>query len=774
MTRGAPALLAWFVAVAAMAAEGTGSLIEELLRVPVGRAPGVAAAKMLTGDEAIDTIASLVVTQSPLVTDAVRARVVARLAAEPRILPRALLVLPKTDAAAAAAWEAFQKLPARRTSSPEFEKVREWLRRHGNHLRGELVKAARNASDKEGWVAGREDLEAYARLDWKEAEPLLTRFAAAPPPRLAALAHALLYAHHLVHDPAAAGRERAVLRAIAEDRSAPGAARDIAFESLLRHEWDGRDEWYLAQFVDPTLFALRDGYHGLLPLASPVWRDPDFWIPRLVPLTRSSDPVVRANAIAILSRFHLAQARADALRPLLPWLADPGWTEDRYLGRLRLVQSVAGLGLTEAIPGLRWICHNDPDESMRVHAARALLEIQAPDAMPDVRAVLAKSTTGLGRTELETTLVDSGALTDEEMVETVTAYANAVSSDEGRKLLEESMIAINARPSWRVTVGARLARQLPNRDTVARRLLEAAARGDEAGRILGRIVSRMDVPVVHRWLAARLLEEGVASGDPMPIVSLLEHRTGAAQSAGDVLQAAMAKGGVARGIAAVVLNDASAISAILRNGTADERGAALAAARLVRQPLDVAEVLEAAANAKEAAAAELAMMNTAAARAALGTLYPGEARIWGPRPSNDPGHDTYSSFDAWEEKLRALQKKRKFDRIDALYRASYWGGNGEIVVVARIGNAMQLVSTESPSKSTPLPKATAARIRELLDALQPADLDPFDEGSADGTQYEYVYLTADGGRRVFMNNPSSDERDPYGGLVEALGGVAPK
>jgi hypothetical protein len=772
MMRPALVLLAVSLSVSVLAAEGSSPLVEALLRAPVAEAHPASVAGMapLTGDETIDALDMLLTTRSPLLTAAVRERIVARLANEPKILPQALGALPETAAAAEAAWKAFQALPAQQTGGPEFEAVREWLRRHGPHLRRELAAAAAQAKDDEGYVTGSDDLIAYAHLDWEAAAPIVTRLATGPGPRASALAHALLYEHHRGGDPAAAERERAILRAIAEDRSAAGQARDTAFEALMRTEWKGSVDWYLTQFSDATLLDPADGVFSFSPLDAPVDANPDLWIPRIAPLTLSANRIVRSNAVNLLAAYHLEAARADALTPLLPWLADPEWAQDSSMGRLRLIQTVGRLGLHEAIAGLRWITRNDPDETMRVYAADALLELQAPDGMTDVRAVLSKSEDAMGRHELEQRLIESGVLTDDEIVEMITAYASAISTESGRKQLSEASFGGGPPVSWKLTTGARLASQLPDRDRVAQRLIEAAARPDETGRIIGRIVSTMNVPSVHRSLASALLQDSMLT-DAVPIALLLGQRAAAVQSARDLFEAAVTKGGLGRGIAAVVLNDGAAISAILRDGTADERGAALAAARIVRQPLDAAEVLAAAANAKEPAAAALEMMNTAAARAALGKLYPGEARIWGPRSLSDPGHTTFPFFDQWEESLRALLKKRKLDRIDALGRGSYWGGNGEVVVLARTGSSMLILSTDPGSKSKPVPEAMASRIRQVLDELQPAGLEPFDQGSYDGVQYEYVYLTGDGGRRVFMNNPPSDERDPHARLVAVLGSL---
>lgn len=742
-------------------------LIAALLRVPVQQAaaeqPAAPAANVVTGDEPIDTLESLAVRRSPAITVAVRERVAARLASEPDLLPHVLRLLPRSEAGAAAAWAAFKKLPAGITGGEEFEEVRIWLRRNGNYFRRELVKAARQVKDDDGYVAGEEDLEAYARLDWEAAEPVLKTLAAGAAPRTAALAHALLYAHYAGTDDAAAERERRALLGIAENRAAPARARATAFDALMRTEWDGSVEWYLAQFADPTLIGPVDGHYLLAPLDSPVDEKPDLWIPRVAALTRSGDRVVRSNAASILSQFHLGRARADALEPLLPWLADPDWAEETAMGRLRLIQSIGGLGLRQAIPGLIWICRNDPDDGMRTYAARALLELHEAGAMADVRAVLAGSESAMGRAELEQTLVASGLLSVDEMAEALEAYAAAVSAPGGQERLMKARFGSGSTVSWQVTVGARLARNVPANDALTQKLLLAAEAGDEKGKMLGRIASTIDSPAVHAWLVSRLGE----NSDPFEIVSLLRHRDAASRSATGELRSAVEKGGIAKGIAAVVLNDGTLISEILRSGTAVEREAALAAARIVAQPLEVADVMQAAENAKDAAAAELAMMNTAPARAALGRLYPGEARIWGPRPSSDPGHTTYTFFDEWEEKLRALQRKRKFDRLDALARASYWGGSGEMVVVGRSGDSMQCVSaTGARSKAIPAP--AAAELRQFLAEARPEDMGPFESGSADGVQYEYVFLTMDGGRRVFMNNPPFDRRDPHGRLVEVL------
>ena len=165
----------------------------------------------------------------------------------------------------------------------------------------------------------------------------------------------------------------------------------------------------------------------------------------------------------------------------------------------------------------------------------------------------------------------------------------------------------------------------------------------------------------------------------------------------------------------------------------------------------------------------LKILNTSDARAALATLRPGEARIWGERPWSDPGHTTFQYFDEWEEQLRTLAKKGTYDRIYALSLASYWGGNHEVALLGEKGDALLLIRDGA---ATPLPPQDAARIRTMLAEVKPDDLPPYESGAYDGAQLEFVSLTANGGHRVFMNNPSSDKRDPYGRLVNELAELA--
>ncbi|HWS70872.1 MAG TPA: hypothetical protein VN605_02100, partial [Thermoanaerobaculia bacterium] len=214
----------------------------------------------------------------------------------------------------------------------------------------ELVAAAKKAREADrGWVFGAEELEALARRDWKTAEPLARAFMTSAQPRLRVDAIALVFSH-------STGDERATLleqlKAIAIDRQQPGRARHSALLAVMAAEWAGRDEWLVARMHDETLRDLSDGDHGYAPFAGVVYAAPDRLIPLYGTLLRDADRNVKSAAANALAGFNLDGARADALQPLIPWIADPKWADESGMSRLRLIQSVPMVHLREAIPAL--------------------------------------------------------------------------------------------------------------------------------------------------------------------------------------------------------------------------------------------------------------------------------------------------------------------------------------------------------------------------------------------------------------------------------------
>ena len=85
---------------------------------------------------------------------------------------------------------------------------------------------------------------------------------------------------------------------------------------------DGRDAWFLSLFKDGSLRELHEDHCLFTPLAHVVGDDPDRLIPLVVPLVGNDSPDVHDNAVNCLVNID----RPDALRPLVPWLANAEWS----------------------------------------------------------------------------------------------------------------------------------------------------------------------------------------------------------------------------------------------------------------------------------------------------------------------------------------------------------------------------------------------------------------------------------------------------------------
>lgn len=219
-----------------------------------------------------------------------------------------------------------------------------------------------------------------------------------------------------------------------------------------------------------------------------------------------------------------------------------------------------------------------------------------------------------------------------------------------------------------------------------------------------------------------------------------------------------ALGGVPAGITAVLLARKDQESAILETGSPEAGASLLASARIVREPLLLDKVIPLLHSSNPAlaaaAAAYLETEDSHQARESVLSLHPGEARILGARERYDPGHSTFASFDKLESQLRDEVLHASPDtQIYALLSAGYWGSAGQIIVyVSKNKTELRLVSREGELSGKPL-AGNMAQLLQFIDTHNVDDLGPLNLAVADGMQYEYIHLTRDGGRRVFMNNP---------------------
>ena len=680
----------------------------------------------------------------------------------PEALPLLLNLLPDTVDAR----DRVKKLLDQETLSPRFHadwktRVREWLMMNSRYFREELVLAAGVAKDDEGWVKGKDDLNALARLDWQQAEPLLKRLAASDQARTAALALSLLYTNAAKNGKAAQGEEyRARLKSVVTDRKAPASARDTACETLLKTDWKGREEWYLSLFADETLRNPVDGNTMYSPLATPVALDPERWIPLIAKQIGHKNRAIHDAAVSCLAQFHLGNARKDALQPLLPWLFDPKWSSAR--DRLRLIQSLEDLDMPESVPGLIHVVEFDDDDTQRAYAAESLAAYRDPRAVPALKKALAKEKDSSYRTKIINALVVCGGLTDIEAVSALEAYAAQMATPQGRERFERYTYDLGGENSMpaELSIGHFLSGNgLPREELTARLLARATElRQKQPG------VAKTLLDIVHSWpantvdldIVKRIAE---STADASAIAAALQRRDALQQNVGQSLQELTRKNGRPRGIALVLLRDHEGARVTLEGTDQEAQRALLACARLVREPLPIALVgkLLNGSDRTLALAAEtyLESEDSADARQLVLAAHPGEALILGARQGFDPGHGSFPAFDQLEDQMRGeVRQKDGPDEIYALLSAGYWGSAGQMILRVRQSNAeLFLYSDPARYRRRILAGRELQTFKSFIAENRVVDLAPLNTMVHDGVQYEFVHLTKDGGRRVYMNNP---------------------
>src|SRR5438874_2369457 len=549
--------------------------------------------------------------------------------------------------------------------------VKKYLKLNSRYFREELVADAMAAKDdrETGSVTHEDELTTLARLDWSRAEPVLSNFAQAPMPRRAVLAKTLLYLHYEGNNPKVEALF-ADLKKTVEDRKALGYSRDKAADALLSVNWSGRDQWFLTLFSDPTLRNLHDGFYLRMPLVSNVGGDPDHWIPIVTKLIANSDRPVHDNAVECLIHFQLANARRDALMPLLPWLSDPNWSSAS--ARLRLIQSVDTLDVPISI-------------------GQYLAEREAPSE--GTMAILLSGATALESSDPQI-------------------------SDLLRDIVHR----------WPSTIGDRdIAQRIQSHSAPARSVAYALLRRDS----------------FRKNCVNAIAVSASLSGAPGGIFAVL--------AGNQYREAQILKG-----------SDDAAIQSLL------------ASARLVREPLPFDQV-ERIYNSgdtrlEQVAGAYLTAEDSSRARQIFSSKAKGLVIVGARQAGGDPGHHSYTDFDKRESELLSLMSgKDAYDEAFALLSAGYWGDAGQIVIGSR-GDTSTITFYDDPARRyrRTLRAEEVKGVTNIIKSEKVDDLGPLSQTVFDGMQYEYVHLTKNQGRRVFMNNPG--ESDSGGSVYDRLCG----
>ncbi len=680
-------------------------------------------------------------------------------------LPEVIELLP----AEPRTYEIVKDLIEREGSESSFRnawraEARRWLMLRSEFFRDELLEAARTATDITDSVKNKEALSTLARLDWTAARPILEFHRSSTQTRIATLSRTLLMKHaYRAGNWEEAARLRTELIAIAENRETPGYARKLSIEALMASSWVGQVDWYVSLLKDNSLQETPAPHYLKAALAAPVSEDPDNWVPRLTPLVGHTNRTVHDAAVELLAEFCHDRTRADALRPLLPWLEDHRWSS--ALGRVPMIQSLHRAGLTEAIPGLIHVVEKEWGSSRNV-AATELGRFRATDAVPALRAALRRAETAGDRASLLIGLLGCDGFTAEEMALEIENFAAQIASPEGLEAYREATYGKFNEYSLNIafTTGGYISGYLASMSSegesppselaalLLNRIEQLAGEDEQQAGSLRRIISQWASPMVDEYLIT-----GLAAGkiDAECIAALLKRRISVRSHAAGLLQPIVEKGGIAAGVAAVLLADTRIEETILKGRDSRARKALLASARLVRETLDLelVEALLASTEAELALVAERYLIadDGPAARRVVLAHHHGKARILGFREGIDPERSRFPQFDARETKLRReVLRAHGPDEIYAFLIAN----SEEYIVRVRNGRA-RLKGRDVSGRSfrRALTPAEFNHLKTFIDDRGVDDLGPLNASGDYNTEYEYLHLTRDGGRRVFMINP---------------------
>ncbi len=693
------------------------------------------------------------------ITDPVRKRLFDYCLSQPQKLHSFLRLLPDTNAAHAKIKELYDSAQ----DDPQFgaewrNTVKEWLLYNTTYYLGELRASAQKAKDddKDGGVDREVAVEALARLDWTNAEPLLRGLLASGQPRSSVLALSLFYLHAVEEkDMSGEERYRRDLISIAANRNQLAYARSTAIEALSESEWSGRDEWYLALFQDETLLELGEKSYTFSPFDSMFLSDTEKWTPIMVRLLESKDINVRSAAASCLLNFQGDDARKDALAPLLPWLSNPMWLKDNNGLRLRLIQSMANLDMPESVPGLIAVVSSDHNENLyeRSYAAKSLAKYKDPRAVPALKKALASERDENERQGIIEGLLGCQGLSDIEQAEALEAYAAKTTTEEGR--LE--MMVYRGRDQEPLPIQLSIGKYFAESTEAPASLVNAVLARADTLKSENPSLSKTLLEIAHKWQGSQIdldLIRRIANGsaDADTISKALSRKSQFHESLRPEMEALSAASGATQGVGAVLLEDSGLAQGILISQDQTAQIALLGSSRFIQMPLPV-ELVSPFLRSKNsllatAAEAYLLAEDSLEAREVLWQLHPNEAFVTGWR---DAAYLPVLSFEAMnkaEEKLRAeLLKENGPSEVLALV------DNDETSLVLRLyGDKAVFTQYEDATRyrERTVPKAEVATLKDFLTTSRLPDRGPTIEWCHHGCPTtEYLALTKEKGRRVF-------------------------
>ena len=524
-------------------------------------------------------------TDSEKPSPVIRQRLLEQFEKYPGVITQFLGLIPDTPEAHATIKHLLDVDKASPIYGPEWDNaVESWLRLNSNLYIGDLVTLASKAKFENNTTRHEEEVRALAEQDWTSAQPVLEMLANGNQSNGLTLANTLLYQHAVdTGDNSMAEKYRTSLIATVENELINPNLRILAAKSLLKTNWDGRDDWLISLIKNNVLWNIDSGLRELS-LAGLIATDLDKWIPILTELLDSKDRNVHDYAAASLAEIPPDKTRREALLPLLPWLTNADWAD--HSKRYGLLRGLAVVHIPESIPGIIWLIANDNEPSIRVQASITIAEYKDPSAVAALRNAIETLTSPYRLPPIIKALIACNGLSETEMVDGLEYFAAMPVKTREERRIEENSDPVPI--PFAISIGTYINDQTSVTDSLSRKVLDRANALQQSNQQLARKLRT----IAYRWPThsvdvdiVRRIEAGTA--DVETIETALNKSAHLREIASDELVALTEQKGINRAIGLVLINDDQGILDVLSKSDSESIETVLACARLSGKSLPV-------------------------------------------------------------------------------------------------------------------------------------------------------------------------------------------
>jgi hypothetical protein len=704
-------------------------------------------------------------------TPVVRQKVLAAALQTPPLLPSVWKLLPQTEAAALQVAELLDGIPDSGSSDSDYREVRAWVFEHSGLLRDAMIAdVIANLNEKYVWRDS-ESLRALWRVDPAAATLLCRQMALSEDWKQRVVGAKNLWEHEDV-----SADWRAVLIEAAGNPACDDAVRQEASRSLLASETPERTEWMLETLQSSQEWP-QSGFQRRV-FGAAVRKDPDFWIPQLIPFVDGPNRQAHERAVSLLVQCHVEHSPADALRPLLPWLMDPDWSSAG--GRLHLVKSLEHVSMPESIDGLIYILEQETDRQLCFAATAGLASYNARQALPVLKSAFER----MGMEKIFGVIDQLDGYTTAEQLAFIEAYyefvPEATRAGSSRNPLENRFDEVPG--EYYISKLEQSACDLLF-EAVEARAQAIAETNPALAEFLSEVLLQSASAQMPDFLASSL-KSGVLSATQL-IGALEDCRNDSWETAPFASLAQLP--GVRGACSAVLSRDSDLVLGVLCGTDVQAQTAVLAASRISGDilPVEAIESAMAASDDRVVSAAALDYLSGRRDQAAR-QLYV-EVRDRLQREGVVEFADDLNL--KYERRLDALAEvlRQRFGieqaplEVYGLLSSGTWGGRGQryllvfsdqCLAVQDFGGGRLGIATISD--------AQFEAFQSYIDTYQIDSLPALRLRIDDGVQYDYIHYDGVSWQSVFMNNPPTDshavleyvERDPnregiilYAGLM---------